>query len=174
MGLLAIVVVVATLAGCQGMASPNDCPAGVCPCGMPLLAEAGGDCSAGTACGGYPEPEPEPVYPRFHPVPTRPVFAAVGYLDEATFASHSADEPVATAGERALEIEVLPPAPVPEEILNPTANPGPQDRMTQVPRRLVGKASDASWVFPVPTGSGSDRLVDRRNPSGPASGSFRR
>ena len=78
--------------------------------------------------------------------------------------------------ERALQIEVLPPAPVPEEILSPSPvpNPGPEDRMTQVPRRLGTPAGDTSWVFPRPSGAGSGRLVDRGYPGGPAPESYRR
>jgi len=82
--------------------------------------------------------------------------------------------PLATPEGRPLEIEVLPPAPVPEEIVRPQPQPEPEDRMTGVPRGLAGRPSEASWIFPMPIGPGARRVASYPDHPGPSVGSLRR
>ncbi|MBN2477159.1 MAG: hypothetical protein JXB62_21305 [Pirellulales bacterium] len=100
-------------------------------------------------------------HPRFHPVPTRPVFSRRdddGRLDrpcglQPSRVSNAVPDPTASPDRRPGPIEITPPAPVPEEIQTPAPEPQQidqgeqQDRVTKAPRRLPKGATPPSWVF---------------------------
>jgi hypothetical protein len=175
-----------TAAGDARPAAPP-CPATVATGGEEVCAPASFSCppwrwlgchggGVGCAC---PPPTPEIVYPRFHPVPTRPVFAPPGttptILDDGSPAG-TLHRPLATPEGRPLEIEVLPPAPVPEQIVRPQPEPepAPEDRMTGVPRGLAPRPPEASWIFPMPTGTRAGRMASYPDHPGPSVGPLRR
>ena len=93
-----------------------------------------------------------PGYSRFHPVPTRPVFAPPG-AEWCAGVDVEAQEPPRTNPH---------PAPRPEEVPTPSADPSLPSAGTG-PRRLVGggrSRGGASWMFTppgrLPTGHASD------------------
>jgi len=89
-------------------------------------------------------------HPRFHPVPLRPVFsprfAEVPLAEPLGVPPHT-PQPIITPGMVPPRIELIPPAPVPEEILRPQPEPRSEDRLTSVPRRLSTRAEARSWIF---------------------------
>lgn len=146
-----ILITPVALAECRAVATPDVACGQCCLMGPPK-------------CGCFADAGPVPVHPRLHPVPTRPVFAPLGCVDYSAMAGKMSGEPRAAGGGRSLKIEVLPPAPVPEGILNPSPPLGSEDRMTGVPSRFGGTSDRASWVFPWPSSAASGRLADRNYP----------
>jgi len=67
--------------------------------------------------------------------------------------------PATTPDGRSLHIEVLPPAPVPRKNARPQAPPETKDRITGTPLRLAGRPPEASWIFPIPTRPGAQRVA---------------
>ena len=109
-------------------------------------------------------------HPRFHPVPTRPVFAPRANEFSAPYGRVMHGQPVRTqAGIPSTstqmgptQIELTPPVPVPEEIRAPRPEAQPsEDRVTTAPRRLAGTPRPFSWIFspPVARGVKSDPRV---------------
>lgn len=126
-----------------GYATPSD--AG--PCG-----QCGSSLPANLACRrcGHHEKAAEIGYhnhPRFHPVPTRPVF------------SPRTDESMAAGGQvmpiaAPPQIKLAPPIPVPEEIRAPRPQPLPTaDRVTSSAGRASAVSRPFSWIFTPPTGA---------------------
>lgn len=121
-------------------------PCGPSPCGCRLAGRL--DC-AGSGSGA----EVGVAYyrhPRFHPVPLRPVFSspfAAVPIAEPLVVPPDALQPIIQPGAIPPRIEVVPPAPVLEEILRPQPEPQPEDRLTSVPRRLPPRPDSRSWIF---------------------------
>lgn len=126
-------------------------------------------------------PSPEAMLPRFHPVPTRPVFAPPGVMPPFSATSllqGMDDRPGAGPKGRPFKVEVLPPAPVPEEIsrppVEPRPEPAPEDRMTGLPPSTAGPAAQPSWIFPLPADPAVGRVASYPDRPGRSEGSFRR
>jgi len=133
-------------------------PEGGCEtCGGPLAALRCRLCSTrGRLRGLFQEATTVEYYnhPRFHPVPTRPVF-------QASFDSIAGGQvqPVPTASPTPVSpslpdppplMEVKPPAmpPTPEKIHTPDPEPShSKDRLTQGPPRAVTRRAPSSWIF---------------------------
>ena len=98
-------------------------------------------------------------HPRFHPVPTRPVFAPrtdessgpYGQVTQSRPVRTQARIPAASTQNGSPQIELTLPAPVPEEIRAPRPEPQPsEDRVTTAPRRLAVASRPFSWIFSPP------------------------
>jgi len=139
--------------------------------------EVSAECVAGRACpirncALQLHDAPEVVgheYPRFFPVPTRPVFSPgcdcpmcrppVELIQENS-------SPLISAGNDPLQIEIALPGPIPERVLRPGADVGNggakrQDRTTRVPGRADAAGRVASWVFKPPVANESELLTIR-------------
>jgi hypothetical protein len=156
--------------GVGGMARPNGttiCPNE--PCGPEVYScppwrwldclGSGAGCSCRAAV-------PEVVYPRFHPLPTRPAFAPPGSLRPVAaqeMLGNGRQSPLSAPNGIPLEIEAIPPAPVPEDIVRPQhepePGPAPEDRMTGVPPVFADGRPGVSWIFPMPTAPGAGRVA---------------
>jgi len=84
------------------------------------------------------------VPPRFHPVPTRPVFAPEA--SPAPEVHRLMQPPGGTMP--APQIEIVPP--MREVIPTPPASAADEDRVTQTPRRLAVRSRGSSWIFNPP------------------------
>jgi hypothetical protein len=97
-------------------------------------------------------------HPHFFPVPTRPVFSprlGEAPLEENVQIRGPDSIPASPSEDAPPQIEVTPPAPVPEQIRTPQPelNEEEGDRVTQAPRRLTAVARPRSWIFnPSPDG----------------------
>ena len=93
-------------------------------------------------------------HPRFHPVPTRPAFSP--RLDQLPVPlrdvipnDFSAPELPPEGGSP--QIQVIPPAPPPEQIPTPEGEAEDEGRMTRAPKRPGTTSHPASWIFNPPT-----------------------
>jgi len=140
-------------AGPEPVAYETPCPPGGC-----VGPFSGGLRRLCRKCG-KPEPPAHAVvgyhnHPRFHPVPTCPVFSP--RTDDpgvVTVESVSQPKPVAPAPpkEKPSSIKITPPAPVPEEIEAPRpVEPKQEDRVTRAPKRLETAGDSSSWIFDLP------------------------
>jgi len=154
----------------QGCDQGPVCPEGECEsCGGPLAGLWCRLCSKrGRLRGLFQRATTVEYYnhPRFHPVPTRPVF-------QACFDSIAVGQPwmsptanqMPTSG--ALPnppppVEVNPPQmpPTPENIRTPDPEPNRNDRLTRGPQRPVERRDASSWIFQ-PSAAPSGQAVRR-------------
>ncbi len=152
------------LAGCRGVAPLGSCPSCTAAHGMAVPGDegaCGGPCRIDEHREGCRGPEPSNEAARFHPVPLRPVFAPAGYVEGSFGGIPPQSNSENPQGGPSLDIQIMPPAPVPDGILHPTATPEPGDRLTRVPRRLFPRRAGASWLFPVPQRQAVGRLATR-------------
>jgi len=153
---------------CEVSCGPDD---GV-PCEAPVLGIWQRLCVA-CRCPGLPAKEMvETAYyrhPRFHPVPTRPVFSRRIDFPGPVGVTPPEDGPA--------PIHMTPPAPVPEEIRTPRpqsdeigvprSESQQPDRITQVPRRLPPVPRSSSWLLnQSPTSPSGPELQAQSKPSG--------
>ncbi len=128
------------------------------PSGEGLCGQCGSSLPANLACrtcGHHRQNAAAEVgyynHPRFHPVPTRPVFSP--RTDEAMVAGGQvmpvqAQTPSAQPIPAAPQIRLAPPTPVPEEIRAPRPQPLPTaDRVTASPGRTDSVSPSFSWIF---------------------------
>ena len=122
---------------------------------IPSSSEPGLFCKIQTYCGRMMARQPyrpfDNHYPRFHPVPTSPVFPS---LYDVAVASGAAPLPAnRSPGETgplvAPKNEASPPAPLPELIPTPPAKPGQSTApRTPSPQRQASRSNPAaSWIF---------------------------
>lgn len=112
-------------------------------------------------------------HPRFHPVPLQPVFSPLcGEPPVADLGTVPGDShvPAMPPGEGAPQIEIILPAPTPEGMTPPKAEPQQRDRVTRSPGQLQTASRPGSWIFyppmprrPAPSIPPSQ---DRRRPGG--------
>lgn len=142
------------LAGCRRLATK--------PCPAPHRA-SGAPCDCGS-CPSISGPEACQVVPRFHPVPTRPVFSPVGQC-AATLpppaASRDDQSPAAPPARAVPGGRVVPPPPTPEAIPSPPPAESEKSQDPAAPQRL-GTASPGfpSWLFAPPNTVSASRKMD--------------
>lgn len=143
----------------------------------------GRKCRLGGRCGKREGPAEVNVgyhnHPRFHPVPTRPVFCPRfgPALDVPSRLEATDDCSPLPPGDGPAPIDLTPPVPVPEEIRAPEPESNPtSDRVTQAPRNPTGGAQGTphrlaaaaprspSWIFTPPTARTPDSAKAESEP----------